>query len=109
MSVAPMPAFAPPYYAVIFTSTRTDIENGYAEMATAMDNLAREQPGYLGIDSTRGADGLGITVSYWKDEASIQAWKCNVEHIQAQRLGRDQWYQNFTIHVAKVERSYTLK
>ena len=70
----------PPYYAVIFTSRRTDGNRGYGEMAARMAELAAQQPGYLGLDSARGADGLGITVSYWRDEASILAWKRDTEH-----------------------------
>jgi hypothetical protein len=63
MSIAPTPE--PPYTAVVFTSLRTDGDRGYAAMAERMDRLAAEQPGYLGIEAARDADGLGITVSYW--------------------------------------------
>lgn len=84
----------PPYYAVIFTSQRTEGENGYDAMAQAMYELALEQPGYLGAESTRGDDGLGITVSYFTDEASIRAWKKNARHAVAQQLGKERWYSH---------------
>lgn len=96
----------PPYWAVIFTSRRSEGDHGYAAMADAMDALAAEQPGYLGAESARGADGLGITVSYWRDEASIVAWKAEARHLVTQRLGRDRWYQHYEVRVAKVERAY---
>ncbi len=107
------PVFAatpePPYYAVIFTSQRaaTDPE-GYARMAEAMASLAAEQPGYFGEESARGADGVGITVSYWRDEASIAAWKRVAAHTVAQRTGRDIWYEDYVVRVARIERAYTL-
>ena len=96
----------PPYYAVIFTSQRTAGENGYDAMAQAMYELALEQPGCLGAESTRGEDGLGITVSYFVDEASIRAWKENSRHLVAQQLGKDRWYSHYELRVAKVERAY---
>jgi len=97
-----------PYFAVIFTSKRTEIEDReYAEMADAMVELAAKQPGYLGIESVRGEDRVGITVSYWKDEASIRDWKAVTEHLIAQRSGRDKWYQWYNLRVVKVERGYS--
>ncbi|WP_448187629.1 antibiotic biosynthesis monooxygenase family protein [Azospirillum sp. sgz301742] len=102
MSIADTPE--PPYYAVIFTSLRTDGDHGYAEMAETMVSLAQQQPGYLGVESVR--DGLGITVSYWKDLESIAAWKANVKHLAAQKAGRERWYESFKTRVARVERDY---
>jgi heme-degrading monooxygenase HmoA len=96
----------PPYYAVIFTSLRTAGDRGYGDMAARMVELAAKQPGYLGVESARGADGLGITVSYWRDEASILAWKRDTEHQQAQRGGQQAWYADYQVRVAKVERAY---
>jgi len=96
----------PPYYAVIFTSLRTDGDNGYGDRAERMVELAATMPGYLGIESARGADGLGITVSYWQDEAAIAHWKAESEHREAQRLGRERWYTAFELRVARVERAY---
>lgn len=96
----------PPYFAVIFTSARTEGDNGYAAMAETMVSLAAQQPGFLGIESARGSDGLGITVSYWASADAIRDWKLNSEHRVAQRLGRGEWYEHFVVRVAKVERAY---
>ncbi|WP_417585887.1 antibiotic biosynthesis monooxygenase family protein [Nitrincola sp.] len=94
----------PPYYAVIFTSLRSDGDNGYGDMATKMVQLASEQPGFIGIESAR--EGVGITVSYWRDLESIKLWKANAEHLVAQKLGHEQWYTSFKTRIAKVERDY---
>lgn len=94
----------PPYVAVIFTSTRTDGDQGYAAMSAAMEALAREQPGYLGIEAAR--NGLGITVSYWLDEDAARAWKRVARHLSAQRRGRDTWYDDYRVRVATVSRDY---
>ena len=94
----------PPYVAVIFTSVRTDDDGGYAGMAAAMERLAREQPGYLGIEAAR--EGVGITVSYWRDEASAQAWKQVGAHLVAQRRGREAWYRDYRVRIAHVTRDY---
>ena len=100
----------PPYYAVIFTSLRTSADSaGYESMAERMVELAREQPGYLGVESARGADGLGITVSYWKDEASIRQWREHAEHQIAQAQGRREWYSCYELRVARVERAYGME
>jgi heme-degrading monooxygenase HmoA len=96
--------FEPPYYAVIFSSQRTEGDRGYGEVAARMMDLAGRQPGFLGVESARNAEGFGITVSYWKDEASIAAWKADAEHQVAQRLGKEVWYAAFRLRVAKVER-----
>jgi heme-degrading monooxygenase HmoA len=96
----------PPYYAVIFTSLRTEGDRGYAAMARRMVELGSRYDGFLGIESARGADGLGITVSYWRDEASIAAWKRDTEHQAAQHAGNATWYADFHVRVAKVERAY---
>lgn len=95
----------PPYYAVIFTSQRTDGDQGYAAMAERMVELARQQPGFLGVESARDPEGFGLTVSYWRDEASIAAWKAHAEHAVAQRLGRERWYGAFALRVCRVERA----
>ena len=97
---------APPYYAVIFSSQRSEGEGGYGAMAERMVELAALQPGYLGIESSRDADGFGITVSYWRSEADIVAWKANAEHSVARERGRAEWYQHFELRVARVERAY---
>ncbi len=97
----------PPYYAVIFTSVRTEIESGYAEMADRMVELAAEQPGFLDVESARNE--IGITVSYWTDLASIKNWKMNAEHTIARETGRSDWYKAFKARIAKVERDYDFK
>ncbi len=94
----------PPYYAVIFTSLRTDGDNGYAAMANKLDELATHQPGYLGIESAR--EDLGITVSYWDSLESIRNWKANVQHQEAQHLGKESWYSRYKTRICKVERDY---
>lgn len=96
----------PPYYAVIFSSQRTPGDDGYADMADRMVALAAQQPGFLGVESVRGADGLGITVSYWVSEEAIAAWRTHAEHSQARALGRSHWYAGFQLRVARVERAY---
>lgn len=96
----------PPYYAVIFTSRRTGGDNGYSEMAERMTALASKQPGFLGIESARGSDGLGITVSYWAGEDAVRLWKENTEHLIAQMKGKQLWYEDYTVRVARVERAY---
>lgn len=96
----------PPYYAVIFTAQRTEGDDGYDAMAEAMYKLALEQPGCLGAESTRDASGLGITVSYFADEAAVANWRTNARHLVAQRLGKERWYSHYELRVAKVERAY---
>lgn len=96
----------PPYYAVIFTTRRAAGDAGYAEMAAAMAAEAARQPGYLGMETARDAEGFGITVSYWRDEAALIAWKGHARHLLAQRLGRERWYLHYELRVARVERAY---
>jgi heme-degrading monooxygenase HmoA len=93
----------PPYFAVIFTSRHTDA-NGYADMAERMEELAARQPGFLGIESARGTEGVGITVSYWESLEAIRAWREHAAHRVAQRLGKEKWYATFRLRVAWVER-----
>lgn len=95
---------APPYYAVIFSNHRTAGDNGYAETAQRMLELAARQPGFLGVESAR--EELGITVSYWADLDSIKDWKANAEHLEAQRRGHADWYSAFKTRIARVERDY---
>lgn len=98
---------SPPYYAVIFCSTRTaDDDAGYADAAGWMVELAREQPGFLGVESVRGDDGFGITVSYWESEDAILAWRRHAEHTAARERGRALWYDHFELRIARVERAY---
>lgn len=97
----------PPYYAVIFSSRRAPGDEGYQETASLMVDLASKQPGFLGVESSRGSDGFGITVSYWRDRDSIAAWKAQLAHRQAQEKGRAIWYDHYEIRIALVERAYS--
>ena len=93
--------------AVIFVSQRTDEDaEGYAAAAEAMGALAAAQPGYAGVESVRDAGGLGITVSYWADDASAKAWRDNPEHARIRDLGRARWYDWYVLEVTRVERGY---
>ncbi len=93
-----------PYYAVIFTSLLSNNTEGYQEMAIKMENLAKKQPGYLGFESAR--EDLGITISYWESLEDIKNWKQNLEHLEAQHLGRKQWYRWYRTRICRVEREY---
>lgn len=95
---------SPPYYAVIFTNLRTEIDEGYGEMAEEMVRLAELQPGYLGHESVR--NGLGITISYWESLEAIKNWKAHTDHLVAQKYGRAKWYASFKTRIALVERDY---
>lgn len=96
----------PPYYIVAFSSVRTEGDHGYDNMAAEMEELALRQAGCIGIESVRGADGFGITNAYWTDEQSIIAWKNDVRHLAAQRLGRERWYERYQVRVGLIERAY---
>lgn len=95
-----------PRYAVIFRSRRTPDKAGYAEMATRMEEQARQQPGFLELTSFRAPDGTGVTISYWNSLEAIRAWKQHPEHITAQQLGKDKWYAHYTVEIAKIESVY---
>lgn len=94
----------PPYYAVVFTSIRTSEEDNYDEMLDKMVQLAKEQDGFLGMESARNE--VGITVSYWDNLEAIKKWKYNMEHIVIREKGRSTWYQKFKVRICKVEREY---
>lgn len=94
----------PPYYAVIFTSLETTNTVAYLETAKQMEELAKLQSGYLGLETAR--EELGITVSYWKDLESIRNWKMNSEHSLAQKMGKEKWYAKYKTRICKVERDY---
>lgn len=96
-----------PYYAVIFTSVRTAVDDGYGAMSDRMMELAVNQPGFLGVDSAR--DQVGITVSYWDSLDAIKNWKANAEHVIAQKTGREKWYHSFTTRICRVEREYSFE
>jgi heme-degrading monooxygenase HmoA len=97
----------PPFCTVIFSSQRRDADDaGYAAAAERMVALAAMQPGFLGVESARGADGFGITVSYWESEAAILAWKRHAEHAEARASGRHDWYSRYEMRIGRVERAY---
>jgi heme-degrading monooxygenase HmoA len=99
--------FPTPYYAVIFSSIRTAHDaDGYHQAALRMLELVQAQPGFLGVESARNESGLGITVSYWANEAAILAWKNHREHREIRERGRSIWYQHYCTRVSKVERNY---
>ena len=95
----------PPYYAVIFTSMRSEVDEGYAQTAQRMEELAAGRRGFLGLESVREGT-QGITVSYWTDLDAIREWRADLEHVEAQRLGRERWYERYSVRVARVERAY---
>lgn len=99
-----VPVLEPPYVAVIFTSVRTGVEQGYGVMSARMVDLAAQQPGFLGVESARAE--IGITVSYWQDESSAVAWKQVAEHLVAQERGRSVWYSDYTVRICTVTRAY---
>ncbi|WP_199757312.1 antibiotic biosynthesis monooxygenase family protein [Formosa maritima] len=96
-----------PYYAVIFTSTQNEDLSGYEDMANKMETLAKQQKGFLGIESAR--NNVGITVSYWESLEAIKSWKQDSEHLLAQQNGRTQWYNWYHVRICKVEREYDFK
>lgn len=96
----------PPYYAVIFTSQRTSVEDGYEDMSAKMMELAARQPGFLGVESARDATGQGMTVSYWTTLEAIANWRNDAQHRVAQATGRKKWYSHYETRIARVERSY---
>ncbi len=97
---------SPPYYAVIFSSVRTDDDDGYAQTIEHMMDIGLKHDGCLGLESVNDGD-MGISVSYWKDLESIKSWKQVADHITAQKLGREKWYKSYTTRIAKVEREYS--
>lgn len=96
-----------PYYAVIFTSIKVEAANNYADVANRMVELAAQQPGFIGVESARNE--IGITVSYWESLEAIKNWKNNAEHLIAQQLGKDAFYQSYTTRICKVEREYSFQ
>ena len=99
---------SPPYWVVTFTSQRSAVDaEAYAAAAEHMHALASAQPGFLGMESVRGDDGFGITLSYWTDEAAIAAWRAHTEHAAVRERARVRWYDHFEVRVARVERAYS--
>ena len=99
----------PPYFAVIFTSKRKTGTDEYSDTADRMVELTKQQSGFLGIEAARGDDGIGITVCYWDSLAAIKNWKANNEHQYAQRMGKQEWYESYSVRIAKVEEEYSME
>ncbi|MET8297160.1 MULTISPECIES: antibiotic biosynthesis monooxygenase family protein [unclassified Streptomyces] len=106
MSIQPVQAFEPPYVMAVFSNVRTPDDSGYPETSARMNELVRENPGFLGYESARTPGGLGITVAYFRDHESLGAWRTQMEHQAAMKHGREHWYESYTLHVATVERSH---
>ncbi|MEU6373971.1 antibiotic biosynthesis monooxygenase [Streptomyces sp. NPDC046909] len=104
--ITPVAAHEPPYYAVVFTSLRTERDGGYGATAQRMGELVKEIPGFLGEDSARTPGGLSITVAYFRDLADIEQWRQNTEHREAKAYGREHWHERYVIHIARVEHSH---
>src|SRR5690349_4352216 len=109
MSEQLSPVLKPPYYAVIFTSLKRQGMDDYADMAEKMAKLASEQKGFLGMDSARNAEGLGITTCYWETEEDILNWKQNEEHLLAQESGKTKWYEHYSLRVCQVKEHMPFK
>lgn len=104
--MTPVSAFQPPYYAVVFTSVRTEEDAGYGETAERLGELVQDVPGFLGEDSARTPGGLAITVAYFRDLDGIEQWRAHAEHRAAKEHGRAHWYERYSLHIAKVEHSH---
>lgn len=110
MNASFAPFIEPPYYVVVFTNQHRNTGDGaYYAMADEMQALAKTMPGYLGFESARGEDGFGFAISYWESEEAIQNWKRQADHLNAQRRGRAEWYDDYVVRIAKVERAYQMK
>ncbi|MFJ4893764.1 antibiotic biosynthesis monooxygenase family protein [Streptomyces sp. NPDC088788] len=104
--VTPVEAYEPPYYVAVFSTVRAQDQSGYSETNVRMEELVKNIPGYLGMDHAQTPGGLGITVGYFRDAEALTEWRSHAEHRAAQKRGRAEWYENYTLHVAKVERSH---
>jgi heme-degrading monooxygenase HmoA len=96
----------PPYYAAIFTSRRTSIQEGYDEMNALTLKLVQQQKGFLGSESFRNETGFGVTIAYFETAEDIRNWKMQSDHLQAQQLGKEKWYDHYKVRICKVERDY---
>ncbi|MFJ7590733.1 antibiotic biosynthesis monooxygenase family protein [Streptomyces sp. NPDC097617] len=106
MTTQPVPAFEPPYVMAVFSNTRAADDSGYPETLARMNEIVRANPGFLGYESARNPGGLGITVAYFRDHESLTRWREDLEHREAMKQGRTDWYESYTLHVATVERSH---
>jgi len=96
----------PPYYVVIFANQLSDRSEGYKEMLTELEELAKSMPGYIGRETARDESGFGMAVSYWRDEDALKNWKAQADHLAGQKIGKERWYSHYVLRIAKVERHY---
>ncbi|GHF93073.1 antibiotic biosynthesis monooxygenase family protein [Streptomyces filamentosus] len=96
----------PPYYTAVFTSLRPDAPEGYAETAAELRDRVVRIPGFLGYEAARTPGGIGITVAYFRDLEALDAWRLDTAHAAAKAHGREHWYEAYSVHIGKVERSY---
>jgi len=97
----------PPYHVAIFSAQRNAADDaGYAATAQRMFELAAQQPGFPGAESARDAAGFGITVSYWRDEAALLAWRDQPDQAATRAHGRARWYDHYQVRIARVGRAY---
>ncbi|MEV6244684.1 antibiotic biosynthesis monooxygenase [Streptomyces sp. NPDC051742] len=99
----------PPYYTAVFTSVRPEAPEGYSETSSRMQEIVRDVPGFLGYEAARTPGGIGITVAYFRDLESLDAWRLDTEHQAAKAYGREHWYESYSVHIGKVERSYSFE
>ncbi|MEU7291699.1 antibiotic biosynthesis monooxygenase family protein [Streptomyces exfoliatus] len=99
----------PPYYTAVFTSVRPEAPEGYSETSSRMQEIVRDIPGFLGYETARTPGGIGITVAYFRDLESLDAWRLDTEHQAAKAYGREHWYESYSVHIGKVERSYSFE
>ena len=95
-----------PYYAVIFTYKRTNVDNGYEVMEKKTTEMVAKMKGFLGYESSKDESGFGVIISYWDSEESINTWRSNQVHRSAKEGGREQWYSEFATRICKVEDDY---
>ncbi|MFY9561672.1 MAG: antibiotic biosynthesis monooxygenase [Terriglobales bacterium] len=95
---------------VLFRSRLTPAaRKGYSEMAEQMSKLAKASPGFVAEKSFTAEDGERLTVVWWQDEDILKRWRNNTQHLVAQRVGRDKWYEYYKLEVATVIRSGDLE
>jgi heme-degrading monooxygenase HmoA len=93
-------------YVVIFRAKVRVLDEEYSKAASRMRELALSQFGCLEFHAvTEGRNEVAL--SYWPSEEAIRAWKSHPEHILAQRLGRERWYESYSVQVAAVTREYS--
>jgi len=95
----------PPYYAVIAPAELAEDVRGYPELAAKLVELAKEQPGFIGIESGF-QKGFALAVSYWTSLEAIESWSKNARHVIAKQKGKSEWFEKYVTRIARVERVY---